>query len=126
MRLKRIYDHDAPKKKWMSRQEECATCQGKGVVVNETLDGVKDCPDCTDGVRTIPVPPVAGIEVQHVGASGKQNFSVRLINGGLSESWLSIERGRVIIHGVNKTLTYKVISVDRNQYECELITEEDV
>ena len=103
MRLKRIYDWDAPEEEWVEQEEPCPTCNGEGVV-GETAQ--VDCPDCEDGTRTRQIPPVAGVEVQHAGP--KQHFSPRIIDGGQAEGWLSIAGNQLVIHGENKTLTYDI------------------
>lgn len=134
MQLKRLYDKEAPAAEWLTVEEECQTCQGKGKVVNEAADGLADCAACSDGVRTRQVPPVAGVEVQRVGAVGTmQNFSPRLIEGGRAEGWLALAGNQVIITGVNKVLTYDIQRVPGryedgriNHYECVLVKEVEV
>ena len=108
MLLKRLYDHDAPKKEWVVQEEECKTCSGKGKVVNNALDGVENCPDCEGGVRKRSIPPVSGVEVLRAG-SVQQHFSPHLIEGGQGEGWLSLVENELVVNGVNKRLTYRVL-----------------
>ena len=125
MRLKRLYDWDAPKAEWATREEQCATCNGKGVVINDANDGVVNCPDCEDGVRQVSVPPVSGVEVEHAGP--EQHFSTRIIDRGLSEGWMSIANGQLSVNGENRTLVYDIKRAPGtykgeriNYYDCAL------
>lgn len=106
MQLKRLYNHDAPKKEWGIREDECVTCKGKGVVINDTLDGVADCPDCEGGVRKVPVPPVAGIEILSV--KENQHFSTHLVANAVNEGWMSQDKDLLTIKGANKMVTYRI------------------
>jgi hypothetical protein len=106
MRLKRIYNHDAPKEEWVTRAELCPTCSGKGKVVNEALDGVKDCPDCEDGIRKTQIPPVVTVEVQYAGDF--QKFSPKIVAQGRKQGWLSLEGNHLTIFGVNEKLVYEI------------------
>lgn len=125
MRLKRIYNKEAPKKDWTEVGETCQTCKGKGVIINATLDGIDKCPDCTDGQVVRLVPPVAGVEIQHAGP--RQNFSPNFVWGGQQEGWLSMQGVELTIAGVNRTLIYDILRVPGryedgtiNYYECVL------
>lgn len=127
MRLKRVYDHNAPQLAWGERKESCETCKAKGKVVNETLDGVVDCPDCLGGVRHIPVPPVMGVVVQHAGP--KQNFSPNFVEGGQEEGWLSVHRKNLTIKATNGDWVYEIMrrpgrygAESIAHYECQLIS----
>lgn len=129
MQLKRVYDHDAPKRAWIDVNEPCRECNGKGVVVNEALDGVNTCPNCTNGIVARQIPPVAGVIVQRF--SEVQRFSPRLVMGGVAEGWLSIANKQIVIAGQNLTLTYSIERVPGKYdgerityYDCKLVSEE--
>jgi len=135
MMLKRLYDFDAPEAEWVTREEPCETCDAKGVVVNESLDGVEPCPDCEGGMRSRLIPPVVGVEV--VRAGPLQKFSPKIVARGQAEGWLSTQGVELVIHGENKTLTYQINRVPGryeagsgleqiNYYDCELVEEVEV
>ena len=50
---------------------------------------------------------VRGVTVLEDGP--EQNFSPRLIERGVTEGWLTVQRGEIIIHGDNRTLTYRIV-----------------
>jgi hypothetical protein len=52
-------------------------------------------------------PMVRGVTVLE--SAAEHNFSPRLLDGGIAEGWLTMERGKVIIRGENKTLTYRIV-----------------
>jgi hypothetical protein len=52
-------------------------------------------------------PIVRGVTVLE--SDPTQNFSPRLIEKGVSEGWLTMERGKVIVRGDNQTLTYRIV-----------------
>jgi len=108
MRLKRLYDREAPKKEWGERVETCPTCKGKGVVVNQSRTGVDQCPaGCEAGRLVTKVPPVSGVQVLHAGP--EQHFSPNFLEGGMKESWLSMDTDQITIHGADGDLVYKVL-----------------
>lgn len=51
-------------------------------------------------------PMVRGVTVLE--ADQAQNFSPRFLDGGVAEGWLTMERGKIVIHGENRTLTYRI------------------
>ena len=109
MRLKRIYNHDAPKKQWSTRMEVCRECD-RGKVVNAAGDGVENCLVCGgDGKMEIAVPPVRGIQVLRAGMV--QRFTQNFINGALKEGWLSIGNGCMTINAIAGALTYRIVRV---------------
>lgn len=131
MRLKRLYNHDAPAKEWVTRQEVCPTCKGKGKIVNAAADGLEKCPDCKDGAQSVKVPPVVGVEVLQAGP--QQNFSPDLVFNGQKEGWITTQGEQLVLTGSNVVLTYRILRVPGkyddgtiNHYECKLIGEETV
>jgi len=52
-------------------------------------------------------PMVRGVLVLEAGR--EQNFSPRFIENGVTEGWLTVERGRIIIRGDNQTVTYRIV-----------------
>jgi len=52
-------------------------------------------------------PKVKGIKVLHAG--DEHHFSPRLIEGGVSEGWLSMSQGKIIIHGEGGDVAYKIV-----------------
>ena len=107
MLLKRIYDWNAPKKKWTTREESCGACKGRGVVVNDDATGVMPCPEkCDKGVLKKEVPPVVAIKVLRAGKT--QHFSPHLIEQGSLQGWLVLADGKVRIKGYDGDVTYKI------------------
>lgn len=106
MQLKRIYNHDAPKKEWVSRTGSDGTSQQ--------------------------IPPVTGVEIRrHGGIDSRQKFTPRLVDRGQREGWLSLAGVELTIAGENKTLIYKINRVPGryddetiNYYDCQLVKEE--
>jgi hypothetical protein len=49
---------------------------------------------------------VKGIKVLH--ASDEHHFSPRLIEGGVSEGWLSMGKGKITIHGEGGDVVYNI------------------
>lgn len=113
MLLKRIYNHEAPASEWVERRRGCATCKGKGVVVSEDLHGVQPCADCTDGVIVDMIPPLKNVVIIHTGTHAEQNFSGGLVDAAISEGWMTITKGKIILHaqrqdGVDVDLNYTI------------------
>ncbi len=128
MKLRRLYDLDAPKSKWIHQEEVCIPCRGKGNVLNDSGDEIISCPDCDDGIQVRIIPPVSGVEVLHTGP--RQHFSPRLVEGASREGWLQLENGRLTINGSNRKLVYEVKRPPGqyegkviNYYDCVLIEE---
>ena len=42
-------------------------------------------------------------------APAEQNFTPRLIDGGVAEGWLTVERGKIVVRGENQTVTYRIV-----------------
>lgn len=109
MLLKRLYNHAAPLDDWVKRVEPCPACQGKGVVVNATADGVVPCPDaCDRGQRPRAVPPLAGLRLLHTGVAAEQNFSVGLVTAGIEGGWISIDGDTLTLTTVEEALRYRI------------------
>ncbi len=107
MELKRLYDHDAPKERWTRREDECRTCRGKGVTINETGDGIVACSgceirgvhyDCTNGVLVRSVPPVRAVMILRAGKA--QKFSPSIVEQGGKQGWLTMADGMLTINAV--------------------------
>ena len=73
---------------------------------------------------------VRGVLALHV--SGRQNFSVKIVAKGMREGWLTCRDGRIIVHGVDGDLRYRILRIPGryptangrdeviHHYECEL------
>ena len=130
MKLKLQYNHDAPKREWAAVEQVCSECDGKGVVINETNDGVVECPKCKGKkIVTVKVPPVSGVEIQTCGPV--QRFSPRLVDRGRREGWIDQEGINLIINGINGSLTYQVERFPGryddetvHAYDCILVKED--
>jgi len=48
------------------------------------------------------------IELRHTGTSAEQNFSRRLVEGAVSEGWMTLSRGKIILHAKPEDLTYTI------------------
>jgi hypothetical protein len=109
LKLKRLYDQEAPRESWGKIESPCPTCTGRGVVINAANTGVDKCSACAGtGTAVRPVPPVIGVQVLNAGKT--QHFSTRLVEGGLAEGWLSMAQG-IISLGSGPTVTrYKIES----------------
>ena len=109
MLLKREYKHQAPIAEWGMRSRECDTCHAKGVVINPELTGIVQCPTC-NGQRIIVqrAPPLDHIKVVHTGTEAKQSFGTRLVDAGIKEGWLTLSKGKLIIHGRPQDLVYTI------------------
>lgn len=130
MKLKRIYNHDAPPEEWTAVTEKCADCKGKGKVVNETADGLDDCPECDGGTITKHQPPVAGVEILSFGE--RQKFSQRLVDRGMREGWIVMTGMNLTVAGANKSLLYGIERLPGryddgtiHYYDCALVGEVD-
>lgn len=55
--------------------------------------------------------PVKSLTLKHTGVHPEQNFSRRLIDGGLQEGWLSLGHGQVVLHTEQGDLHYTVNKV---------------
>jgi hypothetical protein len=65
-----------------------------------------------------------GIEVVYAGP--RQNFWPRLIARGVSEGWLSMGSGKIVVHTLGSDVVYRIVRVPGkygsevlNWYECE-------
>ncbi len=103
MRLKRVYNKDAPKKEWIEVKEQ-------------DKDG--------NEVKRL-VPPVVGVIIQHAGP--RQNFSPNLVYIAQGEGWMTLAGTELTITGQNRTLVYDILRVPGryedgtiNYYECVL------
>jgi hypothetical protein len=63
-----------------------------------------------DGTLLNPL-PVDHLEVKHTGVHPEQNFSRGLVDAGLAEGWLSMSRGKIIVHTAQEDLGYTVLKV---------------
>jgi len=53
-------------------------------------------------------PPLSHIEIKHTGTSPEQNFSDRLVAAGLAEGWITLGKGKLVLHGKPEDLNYAV------------------
>lgn len=60
-----------------------------------------------DGTLTNPL-PIAGIDVQHTGVDASQNFSRRVVDAGVQQGWLTLSKGKLILHTNQEDLVYTV------------------
>ncbi len=108
MLLKRIYNHKAPKEKWLTTKVTCPNCQGKDVVVNPDGTHIAKCPMCRNGVAVILTPPVDHVLVKHTGTGEGQNFSTRFIDTGILEGWITMDKNKITLHTKPQNLAYTI------------------
>lgn len=53
-------------------------------------------------------PKLDHIVVKHTGVSVEQNFSRRLVEGAVAEGWMTLSRGKIIVHAKPEDLVYTV------------------
>lgn len=53
-------------------------------------------------------PTLAHVECRHTGTHAEQNFSRRLVEGAVSEGWMTLSRGKIILHTKPDDLTYTI------------------
>lgn len=108
LKLKRLYDHDAPAERWGAIAQECRDCNGRRRVIAAN-DDVVDCPTCGgNGHVDRRVPPVRGVAIQ-VASGPVHHFSERFIHGGVAEGWLAFADGRVTIRNdVGDDAVYRI------------------
>jgi len=78
--------------------------------------GVLPNPRRAAGVVLNP-PPFEHIEIRHTGFHPEQNFSTKLVNAGLEEGWIAIEKGKLLLYGDPETLVYD-ITRGPGRYSC--------
>jgi len=108
MLLKRIYNHKAPKEKWLTTKVTCPTCKGKDVVVSADATSIAKCPDCRNGVAVRVTPPVDHVQVKHTGTKVNQNFSTRFVETGILEGWVSMVGQTITLHTKPQNLVYAI------------------
>jgi hypothetical protein len=70
-------------------------------------DGQLVDPTKPEGVCLNP-PPLAGVAVAHTGVDAEQNFSERLVTLAIAEGWVSISKGKLVLHSVSEDLRYTI------------------
>ncbi len=108
MLLKRIYNHKAPKDKWLTTKVTCPTCEGKDVVVRPDGTGIAKCPDCRNGIAVRVTPPVDHVLIKHTGVKEGQNFSTRFIETGILEGWITMDASKITLHTKPQNLVYAI------------------
>ena len=61
-----------------------------------------------DGTLLNPL-PVQSLELKHTGASPEQNFSRRLIDAGVAEGWITMSKGKIVMHTTDEDLEYAIV-----------------
>lgn len=79
-------------------------------------DGQLPNPHRAVGVLLNP-PPLEHVEVVHTGLAAEQNFSTRLVEKGLSEGWMAIRDGKLVIYGKPEHLEYDILKLP-GRYSC--------
>lgn len=107
MKLKRHYDSDEAKayralveSHLADRVSTIETALGEKLTpgeINEARNAVRD---------KIKRPKPTGIEVLYT--KPKQNFSPRVVHGGINEGWLELADRKLTINGMNKTVVYTI------------------
>lgn len=93
MLLKRIYD----KPEGWERQVNTRALGGVALIDPKKPEGA-----CLNP------PPLSHIEVKHTGTTPEQNFSDRLVYTGIREGWITLSKGKLIVHGQPEDLRYTV------------------
>lgn len=50
----------------------------------------------------------AGVSVRHTGVKATQNFSRQLVEKAIAEGWMSLGKGRLVLHAAEGDLDYEV------------------
>lgn len=58
--------------------------------------------------RCLNTPPVSHVEVKHTGTHREQNFSTRLIEQGVREGWIRIEKDKLTMKAMPEDLVYTI------------------
>lgn len=53
-------------------------------------------------------PKLSHIELKHTGTHAEQNFSRRLVEGAVAEGWMTLSKGKIILHAKPEDLTYTI------------------
>lgn len=53
-------------------------------------------------------PKLSHIELRHTGTHAAQNFSRRLVDAAIAEGWMTLSRGKLILHVKPEDLTYTI------------------
>lgn len=62
-------------------------------------------------------PPLDHVEVLHTGMSEEQNFSTRLVDRGISEGWIAVRDGKLVVYGKPENLEYDILKLP-GRYSC--------
>lgn len=54
-------------------------------------------------------PKLKHIEVKHTGVSAEQNFSRRLVEQGVAAGWMTLSKGKLVLHVKPEDLTYTIM-----------------
>ena len=54
-------------------------------------------------------PKLSHIELRHTGTHAEQNFSRRLVEAAAAEGWVTISRGKLILHAKPEDLNYTIL-----------------
>ena len=95
MRLKRVYDWDAPQDHWPKRHYDRNT--------NHPVDS----PTPGQDVELRLVPPIKGVII--LGARPRQKFPVSLVEQGIFEGWIEIAKGQIVVTGMNHREVYDIV-----------------
>jgi len=74
----------------------------RNVETGELVDSTKPA-----GV-VLNVPPFDHVEVIHTGARAPQNFSIGYVDQALAEGWMTIGKGRLVLHAEPEDLVYRI------------------
>ena len=54
-------------------------------------------------------PKLSHVEVIHTGVHEEQNFSQRLVSAAVTEGWMTMSRGKIILHTPDEDLEYTIL-----------------
>jgi len=54
-------------------------------------------------------PKIVGVSVKHTGVKPAQTFSSRLVSRAVAEGWMSLGKGRLVLHAKEGDLVYTVL-----------------
>jgi hypothetical protein len=73
-------------------------------------------------------PPFKGIAIGHTGIDAEQNFSERLVRGAVKEGWMTLSKGKLVLHSMTDDLSYAIKRGPGrfcSHCGCELDTDKD-
>ena len=98
MLLKRLYQKD--------KEGALVDADGRQLTKKTISGGKESITALVDSDGEVREAVVVGVKVKHAG--DKQHFSPRIIERGVAEGWMSLERGVITIHSDEGDVVYKI------------------